>query len=384
MADTRALKIGILAGEPSGDNLGAGLMAELVRLHPHITFLGVGGPRMIAQGLEPLYPMDRLSVNGFVDPLRRLPELLRMLFGLCDQLVNAEVDAFIGVDFNVFNLLLERRLKKRGVPTVHYVSPSVYAWRRGRAKRLGRSTDLLLALYPFESAFYEGLDVRVAYVGHPLAHAIDDASASAAARAEARSALGVTADTVVAVLPGSRNSEVTLMGPVFFDAARRIAATRDVQFVVPCLREEIAQRVQAMTADLPGVIIDRGNARRALTACDAALVKSGTSTLEAMCLLRPFVVSYKLGGLSYQLARRLVRTPFVALPNILAGKALVPELLQDEATGEALAVELLRVLDRGQQDAGYLDAFRALRDALRVGPREGAEAARAVANLLGR
>ncbi len=378
------MKIGILAGEPSGDNLGAGLMAELARLHPDISFLGVGGPRMIAQGLEPLYAMDRLSVNGFVDPLRRLPELLRMLFGLREQMVNAEVDAFIGVDFNVFNLLLERRLKKRGVPTVHYVSPSVYAWRRGRAKRLGRSTDLLLALYPFESTFYAGLDVQVAYVGHPLAHAIDDSCASDAARADARAALGVTAETVVAVLPGSRNSEVSLMGPVFFDAARRIAQARDVQFVVPCLREEIAQRVQAMTADLSGVIIDRGNARRALTACDAALVKSGTSTLEAMCLLRPFVVSYRLGGLSYQLARRLVRTPFVALPNILAGKALVPELLQDEATGEALAAQLLEVLDRSQQDASYLDTFRALRDGLRVGPREGAEAARAVADLLGR
>ncbi len=384
MADTRALKIGILAGEPSGDNLGAGLMAELTRLHPGASFLGVGGPRMIAQGLQTLYPMDRLSVNGFVDPLRRLPELLRMLFGLRDQLLDAEVDAFIGVDFNVFNLLLERRLKKRGVPTVHYVSPSVYAWRRGRAKRLGRSTDLLLALYPFESAFYEGLDVKVAYVGHPLAHAIDDACSSDVARMDARTTLGVTAQTVIAILPGSRNSEVALMGPVFFDAARRIAAERDVQFVVPCLREEIAQRVEEMAVNLPGVIIDRGNARRALTACDAALVKSGTSTLEAMCLLRPFVVSYKLGGLSYQLARRLVRTPFVALPNILAGKALVPELLQDDATGEALAAQLLEVLDRAQTDATYLDAFRALRDDLRVGACEGAEAARAVASLLGR
>ena len=381
MADTPPLKIGILAGEASGDNLGAGLMTELSALHPHVEFVGVGGPRMVEQGLRALYPMDRLSVNGFVDPVRRLPELLRMLLGLRDELLEEQVSAFVGVDFNVFNLLLERRLKKRGVATAHYVSPSVYAWRKGRAKRISRSADLLLALYPFEAAFYEGMDVDVAYVGHPLAHALGDDASSLAARDAARTELGLHAETVIALLPGSRNSEVKLMGPVFFEAARLIAQDRDVQFVVPCLRPEIAAHVQEMSAQLGNVVIHHGNARLPLTACDIGLVKSGTSTLEAMCLVRPFVVSYKLGTVTYQIARHMVRTPFVALPNILAGEALVPELLQDEATPEALAENVLAVLDRTRADDGYLERFRSLRDQLRVGPRASAEAARVVLEL---
>ena len=381
MADTPLLKLGILAGEASGDNLGAGLMAEMSALHPNVEFVGVGGPRMIEQGLRALYPMDRLSVNGFVDPILRLPELLRMLLGLRDQLLEEQVSAFVGVDFNVFNLLLERRLKKRGIATAHYVSPSVYAWRRGRAKRISRSADLLLALYPFEAGFYKGMNVDVAYVGHPLAHALGDDASSVAARDAARASLGLHAETVIAVLPGSRNSEVALMGPVFFEAARIIAQGRDVQFVVPCLRPEIAERVEDLSAGLGNVVIHHGNARLPLTACDVGLVKSGTSTLEAMCLVRPFVVSYKLGTVTYQIARHMVRTPFVALPNILAGEALVPELLQDKATPDALAESVLAVLDRTRADDGYLNRFRSLRDQLRVGPRASSEAARVVLEL---
>ena len=380
--DQHAPRIGLLAGEPSGDNLGAGLMRELKRLHPRATFVGVGGAGMLSEGLEALHAMERLSVNGFVDPILRLPELVGLLRKLRDQMVQRQVDAFVGVDFNVFNLLLERLLKRRGIRTAHYVSPSVYAWRRGRAKRISRSADLLLTLYPFEPAFYSAYPVRAEYVGHPLAHAITDADAGPEARARARDELGLGEGPVVAVLPGSRRSEVALIGPTFLAAAQRMRAERPLQFVVPSPRPELEAQLSAlMPAELaPHVVIHRGNARLPLQAADAALVKSGTSTLECMCLLRPMVVSYKLGGLSYALAKRVVRTPYVALPNILAGEALVPEYLQHDATPEVLAGALLELLD--ELGAEQRLRFIELRDALRVGEGDSVAAAAAVSELL--
>ncbi len=380
------MKIGILAGEPSGDRLGAGLMRAIRSRRPEVRFVGIGGPLMIAEGLECLVPMERLAVNGFIEPVKRLPDLVRILRLLLARFREEPPAAFIGIDFNVFNFLLERLLKRRGLATAHYVSPSVYAWRRGRVRRIARSTDLLLTLYPFEPAFYAGSTVEAVFVGHPLADEIEPQMSDAAHQLAARSQLGLREQgTVVAVLPGSRSSEVKLMAPGFLQACERVQARLgEVQFVVPCLRPVIRQAMEVHLAgypELPVRLYD-GNARTALAACDAALVKSGTSTLEAMLLHRPMVVSYRLGELTYQLVSRLLRTPYVALPNILAGQALVPELLQHEATPEALAENLLAELYRAREDGEYLSRFEALHASLRQGANE--RAADAVLDWLDR
>lgn len=370
--------LGILAGEPSGDRLGAGLMAALRRVlearGEEVRFVGIGGPRMLAEGLEPVADMDRLSINGFVEPVKRLPDLVRILRTLLDTYRRLEPDAFIGVDFNVFNFLLERLLKRRGTPTAHYVSPSVYAWRRGRVRRIAKSTELLLTLYPFEPAFYAASPVRAVFVGHPLADEIDFHMAGDEHRREVRSGLGIEEGApVIAVLPGSRLSEVRLMGSDFLEACEVVTSRLgQVRFVIPCLKPAIREEMAALLGDHAAldVTVYEGDARRALTACDVALVKSGTSTLEAMLLHRPMVVSYRLGELTYQLVRRLLRTPFVALPNILQGEELVPELLQHDAEPLALAEKLLEQLDKRTQDREYLSQFEALHRALRLGADE--------------
>lgn len=239
----RPVRLGIVAGETSGDQLGGGLMRALATLFAaegrSVEFIGIGGDEMTAAGLQSLVPFASLSVNGFVEPLRKLPFLLRTLRRVTDQCMTSRVDAFIGVDFNVFNLLIERRLQKHGIPTIHYVSPSVYAWRRGRTRSLARSTDLLLTLYPFEPAFYRDLPIQAVCVGHPLAQLIGASAGSPAARVEARAELGIDEQTaLVALLPGSRRSEIRLMAPVFIAAARILHRDLGASFVLPCVRRE--------------------------------------------------------------------------------------------------------------------------------------------------
>ncbi len=378
--------IGILAGEASGDNLGAGLMRELKTLYPTCTFVGIGGPRMMAQGLTSLVPMERLSVNGFVDPIKRLPELIGILHKLIKCYQAKRPVVFIGVDFNVFNLLLERMLSRRGITTVHYVSPSVYAWRRGRVNRVASAARMLLTLYPFEPKFYSNLPIEAVYVGHPLADEITYDTGSDEARTAARRELGLPDERLcIALLPGSRMSEVKYMAEAFLAAADLIKArVGEVGFVIPCLRPNIASWLKSAINrhhSLDVVQYD-GNARLALIACDAAIVKSGTGTLEAMLLRRPMVVTYKLGELTYRIIRRMVRSPFVGLPNILAGRMLVPELLQDDATPEALADNLLSSLselDKTSREPETLAEFARLHDLLRQGADK--KAAQAVARL---
>jgi len=376
--------IGILAGEASGDNLGRGLMNALKRRFPDARFVGIGGPGMLGEGLESLVSIDRLAVNGFIDPIKRLPELVGILRGLLARFDDERPDLFIGVDFNVFNLLLERRLKLRGIPTVHYVSPSVYAWRRGRVRRIGKAADMLLTLYPFEPAFYAGTPVNAVFVGHPLADEIAPESGAQAARRAARETLGLAVEgPVIALLPGSRMSEVRLLGDTLLDAAALIAQRLPgSRFVVPCIRPQIGEWLAGARAARPELALTgyEGTARLALTACDAALVKSGTSTLEAMLIGRPMVVCYRLGALTYRLVRWLLRTDYVALPNILAGRMLVPELLQHQATPAALAAALVAELDKATRDPEYLTPFRQLHLALRQDA--DARAADAVAMLL--
>lgn len=378
------LTLGLLAGEASGDNLGAGLMRQIKdQLGPSqpVRFVGIGGPRMLDEGLDSLAPMEMLAVNGFRDPILRLPQLIRLLRQLIREFSTAGVDGFVGIDFNVFNFLLEAALKRRNIKTVHYVSPSVYAWRAGRVKRVAKSADLLLCLYPFEPVFYQATTVQAEYVGHPLGDEIDPTDGEPAGRIAARDALSIAhTDTVLAVLPGSRNSEVSLMLPHFLAAADLFAASHEnVCVVIPCLRANIREQVEQALPQYPNlrVCLDDTNARRALLAADVALVKAGTSTLEAMLLHRPMVVSYRLGGLSYQFAKRVLRTPFVALPNILAGRALVPELLQHAGSGQALAAALTTELASARENPSYIEPFLQLHRQLR----QGADAKAAVAVL---
>lgn len=368
----------ILAGEPSGDLLGAGLMQALRARHHDVSFLGVGGPLMQAQGLDSLVPFERFAINGFRQPFVRFPELLRIFRHLREAIIEFAPDAFIGVDFNVFNLLLERALKRRGVRTVHYVSPSVYAWRRGRLKRIRHSTDLMLTLFPFEAPLYRSRGVAAVFVGHPLA----DEILGPGDRDVARAALALRGQPLIAVLPGSRQSEVAMLGPIFVQTmAIFLSLYPSARFVIACIddatRAALNNLVTAHGLSAETTLIT-GNARHVMTAADAVLVKSGTATLEAMLLERPMVVAYRLGRLTAMVLRRLLRTPHVALPNILAGRALVPELLQDAATPQALAAALGRVL-APEQDV-LMAAFRAQAAQLRRGASEGA--ATAVLNLV--
>jgi lipid-A-disaccharide synthase len=331
---------------------------------PDAEFIGVGGEAMRASGLVPLASMEALSINGFVEPLKRLPALLRLFRALRERFLRERIDAFVGIDFNVFNLILERALKRRGVRTIHYVSPSVYAWRAGRVRRIGRAADLVMTLFPFEPQYYRARGVAAVYVGHPLADAIEPVDPTATARA----ALGIDPRaTIVAMLPGSRRSEIDAHGELFLATAEHFTARRRASFVVPCVSAELRDRFAALAAthaslDLRVML---GGSSDALAACDVALVKSGTGTLEAMLLGKPMVVTYRLPALSYRVVKFLFRSPHVALPNILAGKRIVPELLQDDARPDALAAALERELEASRHDDARLVEFRRLHRELR-------------------
>jgi lipid-A-disaccharide synthase len=382
----KALRIGLLAGEASGDNLGAGLMSGLLKQYSgEISFVGVGGDKMSALGLESLADLAELSVNGFRDPIVKLPSLIRTFRKLSRELAARQLDGFIGIDFNVFNFLMESSLRKKGVTTAHYVSPSVYAWRRGRTQRVADVASMILCLFPFEPKFYSDKDIEAIFVGHPLADAIAPDAGDDAHRQIARAELRLPEHaTVLAVLPGSRRSEVQLLLPEFLRAAEIfVKAEPQAVIVIPCLRTELKIQIEkALTAypDLP-VTLYQGTASQALTTANIALVKSGTSTLETMLLHRPMVVSYRMGGISYQLAKRLMKSPYIALPNILAGRMLVPELLQYEATGETLAAALIRELQASRSEADYLAPFMQLHKQLRK--QADVSAATAVLGLLG-
>ncbi len=358
---SRPLRVALVAGEASGDILGAGLMQALRRQCPEVEFIGVGGRRMESEGLRSSFPLERLAVMGLVEVLGRLPELLARRRRLTAELIAARPDVFIGIDAPDFNLGLELRLRRAGIRTVHYVSPSVWAWRQKRVLKIREACDLMLTLFPFEARFYQEQGVPVRFVGHPLADTIP----LEADRALARQALQLPGQgAVVALLPGSRGGEVARLGELFLEAAGRILAVRpDVHFVLPCASAERRQQLEQMLAgrDLPLTLID-GRSHEALAACDAVLIASGTATLEALLFKRPMVVAYRVAPMTYRILSRLVKSPYVALPNLLAQRLLVPELLQDAATPEALAAALLPLLDDGQaQVEGFGAIHRALR-----------------------
>lgn len=357
----RKLRVALVAGEASGDILGSGLMQALKQRHPGIEFIGVGGPRMEAEGLKTHFPMERLAVMGLFEVLGRLRELLRRRKDLVQMLIAAKPDVFIGIDAPDFNLNIELKLRRAGIRTVHYVSPSVWAWRQKRVLKIKEACDLMLALFPFEARFYEEHAVPVRFVGHPLANTIP----LEADRAGARERLDLPHDaSVVALLPGSRGGEVGKLGALFLDTAQRLLRDRPgLRFVLPCASPERRVQIEAMLAgrNLPVQLLD-GASHEALAACDAVLIASGTATLEALLYKRPMVVAYKVAPMTYRILKRLVKSPYISLPNLLAGRLLVPELIQDAATPEALATTLLPLLDDGSVQTESFDAIhRALR-----------------------
>lgn len=371
-----SLRIALVAGEASGDILGAGLMRALKAQHPSIEFIGVGGPLMQAEGLTSYFPMERLSVMGLVEVLGRLRELLKRRKDLIATLIAAKPDVFIGIDAPDFNLNIELKLRQAGIKTVHYVSPSVWAWRQKRVLKIREGCDLMLTLLPFEARFYEEKGVPVRFVGHTLADTIPLEADRAAARAE----LGLSDGPLVALMPGSRGGEVSRLGALFLDTAERLRAMRPgLRFVMPCANPERRAQLEQLLAgrDLPVTLLD-GQSHLALAACNAVLIASGTATLEALLYKRPMVVAYRLAPLTFWILKRMVKSPYVSLPNLLAQRLLVPELLQDDATVEALAQTLSPLIEGGEeQTRGFDEIHRTLRrDASN-------QAADAVLNLIG-
>lgn len=377
-----ALTIGMVAGEASGDNLGAPLLMELTRREPDTRSCGIGGPGMIAAGLESWVDMERLSVNGIIDPIKRLPDLIGILRRTRDRMIEEQIDCFVGVDFNFFNLLLAAMLHKRGIKTIHYVSPTLWAWRQGRIRRIVKSVDLMLTLYPFETEIYERHGVPVKFVGHPKADEIDP-DAGDRNRQDARARLGYSIDQrVIAILPGSRGSEVKYSGPDFLQAASLVAARfPGTGFVIPAANEQRREQIESLAAEYCpelDIKVIPGDAMLAMTASDLVLVNSGTATLEAMLLKRPMVMSYRLGRITYAIVSRMVKTPWFALPNILARETLIPEFIQDQATPEALAEAVGELISVGNHE-GLLSAFNDLH--LKLRKNAAGEAAQAVLDL---
>ena len=358
---SRPLRVALVAGEASGDILGSGLMQAIKQRYPDAEFIGVGGARMEAEGLNSYFPMERLAVMGLVEVLGRLFELLGRRRQLARDLIAAKPDVFIGIDAPDFNLGLELKLRRAGIKTVHYVSPSVWAWRQKRVLKIREACDLMLTLFPFEAQFYDAHQVPVRFVGHPLADVIPQQ----ADRAAAREVLDLPHDEpVVALMPGSRGGEVARLGELFLDAAIRLRALRPgIRFLLPCATPERREQLEQMLVnrDLPLTLLD-GRSHEALAACDAVLIASGTATLEALLYKRPMVVAYRVAPLTYRILKRLVKSPYISLPNLLAERLLVPELIQDAATPEALAQAVAPLIDGGQvQTEGFDVIHRALR-----------------------
>jgi lipid-A-disaccharide synthase len=338
--------VGMVAGEASGDFLGAHLIGALKKRVPNLHCVGIGGPKMQAQGFDSWFRMEKLAVRGYVEVLRHFPEIFAIRRKLGRRLAAARPRLFIGIDAPDFNLALERRLKAAGIPAVHYVSPSLWAWRGGRMRSIAASVSKMLVLFPFEEPLYRAAGVPVAYVGHPLADAAPEEDGSQAAREQLRLP---AARKVITLLPGSRQSEVRYMAPTFVHAAKLIAARQPgVHFLVPLAsRETRAIFEEAMHAADAGALpltILFGHARDAIAACDVALVASGTATLEAALARKPMVITYKMAGLTHRIMSRMGHLPWIGLPNIIAGEFLVPEILQREATPENLAQATLNSL----------------------------------------
>jgi lipid-A-disaccharide synthase len=383
-ARQRSDVIGIVAGEPSGDELGAHLMRSLLARRPGLRFVGIGGPKMEAAGAEVLFPMEKLAVRGYVEVIKHYWEIVGIRRRLRDHFLRHPPALFIGVDAPDFNLGLELDLRRAGIPTVQYVAPAVWAWRRERVETVKHAVTTLLTLFPFEARLFEKTGVLVRYVGHPLADLLEHLPSVEAVREELRIATHIP---VVAMLPGSRVSELENMGELFVRTAMKLnEAIPGIRILVPFASRETKALFEAAVARVqPGELnltLLIGHSLEAMAAADAVLVASGTATLEAALLKRPMVITYKVSRLSYWVLRRRAYQPFLGLPNILAGEQIVPELIQDAATPQTLAEALLTLL-RDEDVRERLDGrYEAMRRALRQNTAE--KAATAIMPLLSR
>jgi lipid-A-disaccharide synthase len=369
-AGAAPLRVGIVAGEHSGDQLGAALIAALRARAPELECFGVAGPKMIAAGCEAWAGADSLAVMGLAEVLRHLPRLLRLRRKLAARFTAARPDVFVGIDSPEFNLTLARRLKRAGIPCVQYVSPQVWAWRQGRARTMARDSDLVLCLLPFESEFYAAHGMRAEFVGHPLADQIP----LEVDRAGARSALGIApAARLIAVLPGSRLFEVEHLAAPFIAAAAWIRVRQPgFEFIAPMASAAMRERFEKELMQAPekaAIRIVQGQAQRVLAAADAALVASGTATLETLLSGKPMVVAYKVSWLTAFIVRTLglVKVPYFSQPNLLAGRRLVPEFYQRQVTGEALGSALLAEIESAAHVAELRAEFARIHRALRRG-----------------
>lgn len=375
------LTIGIVAVEPSADILGASLMKALLATRQDIQFIGVGGPRMAAVGFKSLYAFSALSHMGFVEVIKHLPKLLSARRYLLSQFIEHKVDLFIGIDAPDFNLYLEERLKKKSIKTVHYVSPSVWAWRSGRIHRIKRSVDLLLTLFPFEAKFYQEHAMKVQFVGHPLA----DEIALNMDMNEARRSLGIdSAAKIIALFPGSRSAEIKYMAHTFLEAAQLCyAQDARLQFIVALpnegLKEQFLAKCEDLLANFP-VMVQVGDSHAVLAAADVVLVKSGTVTLEALLYKKPMVIAFMASPISFWIARKIINVKYIGLPNLLADKPLVPEILQEEAKPAVLAEALLSYFKDPQKSHALKEEYQRIHNQLRCNASQ--TAAKAIFDLV--
>lgn len=375
------MRIAIVVGETSGDMLGIGLMKALKKHYPDATFEGIGGPLMEAEGFKSFVPMERLAVMGLVEILGRLFELLKVRKNLVQHWQQNPPDVFIGIDAPEFNTQLEYKLKESGIKTVHYVSPSVWAWRSKRIHKIKKSVDLMLTLLPFEAKFYEDHDVPVSFVGHNLADSIPFTSDSK----EARQFFSFdTSDKVVCLMPGSRGSEVEKLCPVFIQTAELVFAKNpNARFILPAANDARKQQIQHFIDEInPSVSIDiiDGNSKVCMQAADVILLASGTATLEGMLLKKPMIVSYILSPITAMIMRRLIKQDFISLPNLLAGREVVPEILQENATAENLSQAVSDRLNDDELVQQLQKTFLDIHKQLKCDANE--QAAQAVVNLL--
>ena len=376
-------RIAIVAGEASGDLLGAALIEALKTRLPNAIYSGIAGPRMKAEGAHSVVPMEKLSVRGYTEVIRHLPELLRIRRELKDAIVREKPDLVIGIDAPDFNLGLEAAAKAAGIPVVHYVSPSIWAWRAERLKKIGQSVSHVLLLFPFEEILYRQAGIPATYVGHPLA----DQFPLQPDQPALRETLGVPLKaTVFALLPGSRQSELALHAALFVETARKLAERyTDAVFLVPFITRETREMFETEmwkqgAQELPFRLMF-GHAHEAMQASDAIVVASGTAALEAMLAKRPLVVTYRLTALTYRLVRNKIKTPYVSLPNALAGDFLVPELLQDNATADNLVQAVANMIDDKRFAARLSECFTGFHEQLRCGAAD--RAADAIVKVLG-
>ena len=360
--------IAIVAGEASGDLLGSHLMIAVKQVAPNVRFIGIGGPRMQSVGMDALFPMEKLAVNGYIEVLRHYRELSGIRRQLRERFIAEPPDLFVGIDAPDFNLDLELALKQRGIPTVHYVSPSIWAWRGERIHKIKQAVSHILTLFPFEEPLYQQAGVPVTYVGHPLADMLPEFPNREEMREQMR--ILPRSAKVFALLPGSRQGEVRRLARTYVETAKLILQKLpDAQFLVPLASREtrtiFENEIWRQEAHQLPITLLFGHSHDAMVAADGVLVASGTATLEAALLKRPMVITYKLSPLTYWIAKRKQYLPYVGLPNILAGKFVVPEILQDDATPENLAQALLNLVNNKHAVAALEQTFGAMHQTLR-------------------